>query len=105
MRTNTSPDPYVVIYEFTVYPGATEEDCVPVLEKHSGLKFARKPSWIGLLRPFHERRATLAAANPSLLPTVSCAPGAQSGWQVLPMNCRGRIGQLPKVEVQSEIHD
>ena len=29
----------IVIYESTVYPGATEEDCVPVLEKHSGLKF------------------------------------------------------------------
>jgi UDP-N-acetyl-D-galactosamine dehydrogenase len=28
-----------VIYESTVYPGATEEDCVPVLEKASGLKF------------------------------------------------------------------
>lgn len=29
----------VVVYESTVYPGATEEDCVPVLEKFSGLKF------------------------------------------------------------------
>ena len=29
----------IVIYESTVYPGATEEDCVPVLEQHSGLKF------------------------------------------------------------------
>ena len=29
----------VVIYESTVYPGATEEECVPVLEKHSGLTF------------------------------------------------------------------
>jgi UDP-N-acetyl-D-glucosamine/UDP-N-acetyl-D-galactosamine dehydrogenase len=29
----------VVIYESTVYPGCTEEDCVPVLEKHSGLRF------------------------------------------------------------------
>lgn len=29
----------VVIYESTVYPGATEEDCVPVLEKISGLTF------------------------------------------------------------------
>jgi UDP-N-acetyl-D-galactosamine dehydrogenase len=29
----------VVIYESTVYPGATEEDCVPVLERISGLKF------------------------------------------------------------------
>lgn len=29
----------VVIYESTTYPGCTEEDCVPVLEKVSGLKF------------------------------------------------------------------
>ncbi|WP_275316842.1 nucleotide sugar dehydrogenase [Tenacibaculum bernardetii] len=28
----------IVVYESTVYPGATEEDCVPVLEKESGLK-------------------------------------------------------------------
>ncbi|MDP2188240.1 MAG: nucleotide sugar dehydrogenase [Sphingobacteriaceae bacterium] len=29
----------IIIYESTVYPGCTEEDCVPVLEKSSGLKF------------------------------------------------------------------
>lgn len=29
----------IVVYESTVYPGATEEDCIPVLEKESGLKF------------------------------------------------------------------
>ncbi len=29
----------IVIYESTVYPGCTEEDCVPVLEKSSGLRF------------------------------------------------------------------
>ena len=29
----------IVIYESTVYPGATEEECVPILEKVSGLKF------------------------------------------------------------------
>lgn len=29
----------IVIYESTVYPGCTEEDCVPVLEKESGLVF------------------------------------------------------------------
>jgi len=29
----------IVIYESTVYPGATEEICVPILEKYSGLKF------------------------------------------------------------------
>jgi UDP-N-acetyl-D-galactosamine dehydrogenase len=31
----------IVIFESTVYPGATEEVCVPVLEQHSGLKFNR----------------------------------------------------------------
>lgn len=31
----------IVIYESTVYPGATEEVCVPILEKVSGLKFNR----------------------------------------------------------------
>lgn len=31
----------IVIYESTVYPGATEEDCVPVLERVSGLVFNR----------------------------------------------------------------
>jgi UDP-N-acetyl-D-galactosamine dehydrogenase len=29
----------IVIYESTVYPGATEEECVPILERVSGLKF------------------------------------------------------------------
>lgn len=29
----------IVIYESTVYPGATEEDCIPVVERISGLKF------------------------------------------------------------------
>jgi len=29
----------IVIYESTVYPGCTEEDCVPVLEKNSNLKY------------------------------------------------------------------
>ncbi len=29
----------IVIYESTVYPGCTEEECVPILEKVSGLKF------------------------------------------------------------------
>ncbi|MBI2270952.1 MAG: nucleotide sugar dehydrogenase [Bacteroidetes bacterium] len=30
-----------VVYESTVYPGCTEDDCVPVLEKESGLKFKK----------------------------------------------------------------
>ena len=29
----------IVVYESTVYPGATEEVCIPILEKHSGMKW------------------------------------------------------------------
>ncbi len=36
----------VVIYESTVYPGCTEEDCVPVLERESGLRF-NEDFWCG----------------------------------------------------------
>ena len=36
----------IVVYESTVYPGATEEVCIPVLEKHSGLKW-RKDFHVG----------------------------------------------------------
>src|SRR3954451_20314993 len=35
-----------VVYESTVYPGATEEVCIPVLEKHSGLKW-KKDFFVG----------------------------------------------------------
>ena len=31
----------IIVYESTVYPGCTEEDCVPVLEKYSSLKYNR----------------------------------------------------------------
>lgn len=36
----------IVVYESTVYPGATEEVCIPVLEQHSGLKW-KKDFWVG----------------------------------------------------------
>lgn len=36
----------IIIYESTVYPGCTEEECVPVLEKYSGLKF-NKDFYVG----------------------------------------------------------
>ncbi|WP_298834647.1 nucleotide sugar dehydrogenase [uncultured Piscinibacter sp.] len=29
----------IIVYESTVYPGATEEVCIPIIEKHSGLKW------------------------------------------------------------------
>ena len=35
-----------VVYESTVYPGATEEVCIPILEKYSGLKW-KQDFWVG----------------------------------------------------------
>jgi len=39
----------IVVYESTVYPGATEEVCIPLLEKHSGLKW--KKDFLSATRP------------------------------------------------------
>lgn len=36
----------IVVYESTVFPGATEEVCIPILEKYSGLKWKRD-FWVG----------------------------------------------------------
>ena len=36
----------IVVYESTVYPGATEEVCIPILEKHSGLEW-KQGFWVG----------------------------------------------------------
>lgn len=36
----------IVVYESTVYPGATEEVCIPILERHSGLKW-KQDFWVG----------------------------------------------------------
>ena len=36
----------IVVYESTVYPGVTEEVCIPILEKHSGLKW-KQDFWVG----------------------------------------------------------
>ena len=36
----------IVVYESTVYPGATEEVCIPILEEYSGLKW-KQHFWVG----------------------------------------------------------
>ena len=47
----------VVVYESTVYPGCTEEYCVPILEEKSGLKFNK--DFFARLQPgAHQSRAT-----------------------------------------------
>ncbi|TYB33920.1 MAG: nucleotide sugar dehydrogenase [Flexistipes sinusarabici] len=46
----------IVIYESTVYPGCTEEDCVPILEKASNLKyiFSTQPLLHSTTQPTHQ---------------------------------------------------
>ncbi len=61
----------VVIYESTVYPGCTEEECVPVLEKTSGLKF-NKDFFCG----YSPERINPGDKTHSLLNTVKITSGS-----------------------------
>jgi len=61
----------VVIYESTVYPGCTEEECVPVLEKFSGLKF-NKDFFCG----YSPERINPGDKTHSLLNTVKITSGS-----------------------------
>jgi len=54
----------IVIYESTVYPGATEEDCVPILEQVSGLKF--NTDFLPAIAPSVSIRGTKNTALPLL---------------------------------------
>src|SRR6056297_3616072 len=59
----------VVIYESTVYPGCTEEDCVPILERESNLKCAfevpetgnRNPETVAFTEPGNRNPETVAS--------------------------------------------
>ena len=61
----------VVIYESTVYPGCTEEECVPVLEKISNLKFNT-----GFFCGYSPERINPGDKTHSLLETVKVTSGS-----------------------------
>lgn len=61
----------VVIYESTVFPGCTEEECVPVLEKFSGLKFNS-----GFFCGYSPERINPGDKEHSLLKTVKITSGS-----------------------------
>ena len=54
----------IIVFESTVYPGATEEVCVPILEKESGLTF-NKDFYVG----YSPERITLVTKNIDYLPS------------------------------------
>lgn len=75
----------IVVYESTVYPGATEEDCVPILERQSGLK-AGKDFFVGYsperINPgdkehtFTRIKKVVSAQTPEALEIVAAAYGS-----------------------------
>lgn len=70
-----------VIYESTVYPGTTEEECVPILEKESGLTFNRdfyvgySPERVNpgdYTRPVHKICKIVSGSTPETAEYVEC---------------------------------
>ena len=70
----------IVVYESTVYPGCTEEDCMPILEEHSGLKglvdfqLGYSPERIvpgDKTRPLTQILKIVSGSNPETLEAVS----------------------------------
>jgi len=56
LKQRGSPITPVVIYESTVYPGATQEVCVPILERESGLRFNAAEPGSGFLCGYSPER-------------------------------------------------
>ena len=61
----------LVIFESTVYPGATEEDCVPVIEKVSGLQFN-----VDFFAGYSPERANPGDRNHTLVNTIKVTAGS-----------------------------
>src|SRR5680860_105502 len=66
----------IVIYESTVYPGVTEEECVPVLEKVSGLKVT-SGSTPEIGKKVDQLYASVITAGTYLAPTIRVAEAAK----------------------------
>ena len=73
----------IVVYESTVYPGVTEDECIPVVEKISGLKFntdffaGYSPERINPVDKLHEVYASVISAGTHLAPTMKVAEAAK----------------------------
>jgi UDP-N-acetyl-D-galactosamine dehydrogenase len=63
-----------VVYESTVYPGCTEEDCVPVLERYSGLKYC-----VDFKVGFSPERINPGDQNHTLTKIVKVTSGCDAG--------------------------
>ncbi len=78
----------VVIYESTVYPGATEEDCLPVVERVSGLKF------------ISDAGQPATTDNPPLTTNKKAVPGFFAGYspeRINPGDKERRLTNIVKI--------
>jgi UDP-N-acetyl-D-glucosamine/UDP-N-acetyl-D-galactosamine dehydrogenase len=69
----------VVIYESTVYPGCTEEICVPILEHESGLAYATEPPSNVGAEPSRRRTKALGFDNAPTITTGAVAYSSPGG--------------------------
>ena len=74
-HNNLSHNP-IIIYESTVFPGTTEEICVPILEEHSGLKFNEFESGEGFFCGYSPERINPGDKNHRLKDIVKITSGS-----------------------------
>ena len=74
-RSATTP---VVIYESTVYPGATEEVCVPILERESGLRFNAAEAGAGFVCGYSPERINPGDSEHKLTTITKVTSGSTS---------------------------
>ena len=67
----------VVVYESTVYPGVTEDECIPVVEKVSGIKKVTSGSTPEIGKYINEVYSSVITAGTHLAPTIKVAEAAK----------------------------
>jgi hypothetical protein len=92
----------IVVYASTVYPGATEEDCVPVLEQESGLK--EEPISPSVTRQNVSIRATAAPKQSKWRPLkpneLSIRAVLKSRWGfTIAFAAQGQVRSVDRTEV------
>lgn len=78
-----APTTPVVIYESTVYPGATEEVCVPILERESGLRFNAAEAGAGFVCGYSPERINPGDTEhklPTITKVTSGSTAEASAW-------------------------
>jgi UDP-N-acetyl-D-glucosamine/UDP-N-acetyl-D-galactosamine dehydrogenase len=83
LKQRRSASTPVVIYESTVYPGATEEVCVPILERESGLRFNAAESGEGFFCGYSPERINPGDKEHKLTTIIKVTSGstpAAAAW-------------------------